>query len=330
MRSIITLFLICLGVIASFDVVGAEKDWRNSWPNTDFSKYNVDLSEILSGGPTKDGIPPIDNPIFIQASQNQVIEPNEPVISIIHNDIAKAYPLRIMMWHEIVNDEIGDLPIAVTFCPLCNASIVYDRRLNNEIYTFGTTGKLRHSDLIMWDRQTESWWQQFSGEAIVGELTGSELTVIPSRLESFKKFLARTDENALLLVPNDQNMRPYGSNPYSRYDGGYPFLYKGDLPENIKPLERVVSLSDRKQAWSFSYLKEHGQITTDENIEITWEAGQVSALDTEWIPNGKDVGNIIVRQNGKDIPYFVEFAFAFYAFHPEAPIHNIENSNINQ
>lgn len=140
---------------------GAENSINmNEWPATDFSNSNIDLNEIISGGPGKDGIPAIDNPIFVALSSYEGIDPHEPVIGVTIGNQSKAYPLRVMIWHEIVNDEIDGVPVAVTYCPLCNTSVVFDRRLDDEVLDFGTTGYLRHSDLIMYDRQTESWWQQ--------------------------------------------------------------------------------------------------------------------------------------------------------------------------
>ena len=109
----------------------------------------------------------------------------EPVVGRIINGKARAYPLRILTWHEIVNDGLGSVPVIVTYCPLCNSAIIFDRRLDGKVLDFGTTGKLRHSDMVMYDRQTENWWQQFLGQGIVGEMTGKRLKTIPARLESF-------------------------------------------------------------------------------------------------------------------------------------------------
>jgi hypothetical protein len=144
-----------------------------SWSNTDFSKSSVDMSEITSGGPRKDGIPSIDKPNFTPASKVD-IPSTVPVISLHLNGDARAYPLGILMSHEIVNDRVGGIPVTVTYCPLCNSAIVFDARLDGMELEFGTSGNLRNSDLVMYDRQTESWWQQFLGEAIVGELTGKK------------------------------------------------------------------------------------------------------------------------------------------------------------
>ena len=190
---------------------------RAEWPRTDFSNASVPLDEIMSGGPQKDGIPPVDDPIFVPVGEATDLTEMEPVIGVTVNGVAKAYPLRILIWHEIVNDEVGGVPVAVTFCPLCNAAMVFDRRVGARVLDFGTTGLLRNSDLVMYDRQTETWWQQFLGAAIVGELNGTVLKVLPARLESWSRFRERAPDG-LVLVPNNPGLRAYGRNPYVGYD----------------------------------------------------------------------------------------------------------------
>ena len=191
--------------------------WKMEWSKTDFSRHSVDYSEIMSGGPPKDGIPPVDDPKFVHVSEAKGLGEREPVIGLVINGDARAYPLRILVWHEIVNDTVGGVPVAVTYCPLCNTALVFDRRLEGRVLDFGTTGKLLKSNLVMYDRQTESWWQQFLGEAIVGELTGARLAMLASRIESLANFRKRAPEGRL-LVPNDPRMRRYGFNPYVGYD----------------------------------------------------------------------------------------------------------------
>lgn len=330
--STIRVGLITTGFLAFFIGQAAHAEpshWQYEWPKTDFSKTTVDYSEIRSGGPPKDGIPPIDDPVFEPASTIADLEPTEPVIGLTVGDETRAYPIRVLMWHEIVNDEIAGVPVSVTFCPLCNAAIVFDRRVNHGgkplVLDFGTTGKLRKSDLVMWDKQTESWWQQFLGTAIVGDLTGVELEVLPARLESWAAFKARAGDAAKVLVPNDRSMRRYGANPYRSYDSlPMPFLYDGEVPDGIAPLARVVSLADKTEAWSLALIKREKEIHTPDGTVLTWTPGQASALDTEVIAEGKDVGNVVARKDGKDVPYFVDFAFAFHAFKPDAPIHKVE------
>ena len=162
----------------------AERFVRMGWAKTDFSQVAIPLSEVMSGGPPRDGIPPIDDPQFQPAAADRTLSAREPVVSIEINGDARAYPLRILIWHEIVNDIVGGKPVTVTYCPLCNAAIVFDRMVDGEAKDFGTTGLLRNSDLIMYDRQTESWWQQFTGKAIAGSQVGSSLKFLPARLES--------------------------------------------------------------------------------------------------------------------------------------------------
>ncbi|UCH76246.1 MAG: DUF3179 domain-containing protein [Rhodospirillales bacterium] len=298
---------------------------RAAWPNTDFGNASVPLDEIFSGGPPRDGIPPIDDPRFVPVPQVTDLTDTEPVIGVVIDGVAKAYPLRILIWHEIVNDVVDDVPVAVTFCPLCNAAMVFDRRVDTRVLDFGTTGMLRNSDLVMYDRQTESWWQQFLGAAIVGELNGTILKVLPSRLESWSRFRKRAPEG-LVLVPNNPAMRAYGRNPYDGYDSSArPFLYDGKTPPGIAPLARVVSLPGRSEAWSLELLRVKRTIALPDGTVMSWEPGQNSALGDGWIPRGQDVGNILVRREvggaWHDVPYFVDFAFAFHAFYPEAKIH---------
>lgn len=297
--------------------------WRQEWLRTDFAKHAVDLAEIVSGGPPRDGIPAIDRPRFAPVRTVE-LPGREPVISFRHGDEARAYPLRILVWHEIVDDTVAGLPVAVTFCPLCNTGSVFDRRLpDGRVLDFGTTGKLRNSDLVMYDRQTESWWQQFTGEAIVGELTGARLTMLPSRLESFARFRQRRPDGLVLLPPAGYR-RSYGRNPYFGYDrAAAPFLYDGPLPVEVAPLARVVRVGE--EAWTLDLVRERRRIDTGELV-VTWEPGQASALDAATIAEGADVGTVVVRRRRadgvlEDAVYSVDFAFAFRAFFPNAALH---------
>ena len=167
--------------------------WR-----TDFSRHSVPFGEIGSGGPGKDGIPAIDHPHFAPADRVDFLRPREPVIELTARGETRGYPLQILIWHEIANDDIRGVPVAVTFCPLCNTAIAFDRRVGGRTLDFGTTGNLRNSDLVMYDRRTESWWQQFGGEAIVGRYTGTRLRQLPTRIVSWAEF-RRRDPNELVL-----------------------------------------------------------------------------------------------------------------------------------
>lgn len=229
---------------------------KGEFPLTDYQKSSIDIEEILSGGPPRDGIPSIDKPEFVSIKQaSDWLDAREPVISVQVNGQAKAYPLQILMYHEIVNDSIAGEPISVTFCPLCNASIVFERTLIEKdasgsniptVLDFGTTGKLRKSDLVMYDRQSETWWQQFTGVGIIGKYTDVMLTRIASQIISFDEF-SKAFPDASVLSQQTGFSRPYGNNPYTGYDSidSNPFLYKGELDPRLPPMERVLSLGEK-------------------------------------------------------------------------------------
>lgn len=290
--------------------------WKHEWPQTDFERHSVPLNEIMSGGPGRDGIPALSDPQFVTIDQKTGIEDREPVIAVeLDGARPRAYPIRYLMWHEIVNDTVGSVPIAVTFCPLCNSAITFDRRHDGEVLTLGVTGKLRKSDMVMYDRESESWWQQAIGEGIVGRHTGAVLTQLPTWMESYAAFKARNPNGLVMAEPPWP--RDYGRNPYVNYDSSYrPFLYSGEKPPHgIPALARVVRVGDR--AWPLERLANVEELT-EAGVTITWTAGKASALDAAQISQGRDVGAIRVRDaGGKDLPHDVMFAFAYHAFWPE-------------
>ncbi len=315
---ILTRVLLAVAVALLAAAVSASPErWRGEWPNTDFTKTTVeDWSEVLSGGPPKDGIPAIDDPVFRPVAAETRLMPREPVIALeIDGEVPRAYPIRYLTWHEIVNDTVGGLPVAVTFCPLCNSGPTFDRRVNGRVLSFGVSGKLRNSDMIMYDRETESWWQQAIGEGIVGEMTGVELDQLPTWMESWGEFAARNPDGLVMDEPGWP--RPYGQNPYVNYDSSErPFLYTGELPpHDIPALARVVRVGDA--AWPVERLRAEGALT-ESGVSLTWAEGQASALDSRAIGEGREVGTIRVRDaQGRDLPHDVMFAFAFHAFFPD-------------
>ncbi|MFC3614941.1 DUF3179 domain-containing protein [Lutimaribacter marinistellae] len=291
--------------------------WSREFPKTDFSQSSIaEWSEIRSGGPPRDGIPALSSPDFVPASQDAKLDEREPVITLdMDGAPARAYPIRYLLWHEIVNDSVSGIPVAVTYCPLCNSALSFDRRTAAGVLEFGVTGKLRHSDMVMYDRQTESWWQQARGEAIVGSLTGTELTLLPSWMESWSAFRQAHPDGLVMAEPSFR--RAYGQNPYRGYDTSrQPFLYTGENPPHgIDPLARVVRVGER--AWPLTRLRESGQLD-EAGLSLTWQSGQASPLDTREIAKGRDVGNIRVQDGqGHDVPHDLLFAFAFHAFWPD-------------
>lgn len=316
--------ILALVITFMFSMTYAQADpnfWKFEWPKTDFSMTSVDFVDILSGGPPKDGIPSIDDPKFWPVAEIKGLEEHEPVISVTVNGETKAYPVRILTWHEIVNDTIGDIPVAVTYCPLCNAAVVFDRTIKGQVSEFGVSGKLRYSDMIMYDRLTESWWQQFTGEAVVGSLLGEKLKIIPSRTESWSRFAKRHPE-ADVLIPGNTYLRQYGANPYVRYDtANRPFLFNGEFPEGIPPLAYVVAVKDIEKPFVISLNKLREELTVERNgVTLTWTDGTRSALDSRQISEGRQIGNVIAKQGDKDIAYDLTFAFVTHAFMPDVTI----------
>ena len=274
--------------------VGPEIVDAESGVSTNFCKHSVDYGEILSGGPPPDGIPPIDNPNFDSLVDGDAwLADVQPVLSLEVNGDARAYPLAILTRHEIVNDEVGGVPVAATFCPLCNAGIVFNREVDGEVLRFGVSGNLRNSDLIMWDNKSLSWWQQFTGQAIVGDKTGTQLEFMPAQLVSWKDFKERYPKGQVLST----NGRNYGINPYAGYDSTEnPFLYLGTPDPRLRATERVLGFFDNENsiAYPLPAIAAAGVVEDtigDMDVVIFYEPGQVSALDQSTIEDSKEVGS---------------------------------------
>ncbi len=312
-------------LLVSFAACAEEPaDWRGEFPIADFDRRSIEYAEIVFDGAVRDSIPPIADPKFVPAAEAEDIGPLEPVLSIGVDGDFRAYPLRILLWHEIVNDVVGGVPVLVSYCPLCNSGVVFDRRVGGRVLEFGNTGRIRHFDMVMYDTATESWWQQFLGEAVMGELTGTRLKVLPARLESLGRFRARAPDG-VVLVPNDTRARPYGLSPYVGMDsaavprGAFPYR----LPEGVPPLARVVVVGG--EAWTVALLRRRERIERD-GLIITWTPGQNSIHDARRIAQGRDVGNVVVQRRTagglEDVAYDVSFAFAFGAFRPDGALHH--------
>jgi hypothetical protein len=270
------------------------------FPKTDFGRRAVPFSEILSGGPPKDGIPAIDQPRYVSiAEADDWLSDQEPVILLEVNGQVRAYPLQILTWHEIVNDALGGVPVAVTFCPLCNTAIAFEGRIDNTHLTFGTTGRLRYSNLVMYDRQTETWWQQATGEAIIGEHTGRRLTALPATIVGWETFKAAHPEGDVLSRDTGHS-RSYGRNPYAGYDDvdRSPFLYVGpETPDRLLPMARVATVELNGEAVAYPYdVMERARVVNDSAggtpLVVFWQPGTASALDSSVIAEGRDVGTV--------------------------------------
>ena len=270
--------------------------------SSDFPDPLVPLDEIISGGPPPDGIPPIDNPVFIDVSDNlDILDPAEPVVALEIDGDARAYPIRAMIWHEIVNDTVGGVPVSVTYCPLCNSAVTYSREINGVETTFGTSGRLFASALVMYDRATESLWTHFDGRAIVGVLAGTELEAIGSPLMAWGDFRDAYPTGQILDWNQTGFDRDYGRNPYEGYDDDttQPFLFRGALDDRGLAKQRVVGIAidGEAVAYDLEFLSvEEASATNivvaDQDLVILWKAGQASALDAGLLDQGRDVGSV--------------------------------------
>jgi len=266
--------------------------------STDFSRHTIPYSEILSGGPPKDGIPAIDAPQFVSVAEaDEWLEDLEPVTVFQDGDEVRIYPFQILIWHEIVNDVVRGRAVTITFCPLCNTAIVFSATVNGQPLDFGTTGRLRYSNLLMYDRQTESWWQQATGEAVIGELVGTQLTLLPSTIISWAE--AQTLYPTAQVLSRETGFdRNYGSNPYVGYDNinNSPFLFEGlETPDPLPAMARVttVVLGGEAVAYPNEILQQVAVVNdTVGGVPVTvfWQPGLASALDSRQIATGQDVG----------------------------------------
>lgn len=300
---IITLsYILLIGTtaIAQKNPRNLEIDWK-----TDTTKTTVSLEEFTALM-QPDGIPPIDEPKFFSIKEaKEVYFEHEPVIAIEANGKAKAYPLSILMFHEIVNDKIGDEYLAITYCPLCNAAMVFDRKneINGEeiIMDFGVSGMLRNSDMVMYDRQTESWWQQFIGEALVGELAGMNLDIYPSMMISLGKF-AESYPNGTVLSTDTGKDFEYGKNPYVGYDNienKQPRLFKGEVDERLPAMERIINIraNGEHKIYPISMIQKKEVINDqfhDQKVVFFYDDGMTSVLDDGNIRKAKKIGSVTV------------------------------------
>ncbi len=204
----------------------------------------VPLEKIVSGGPPKDGIPSIDKPKFLPLEEATFMQDGDIVVGLQHNGITKAYPLKILVWHEIVNDEIGGLPVAVTYCPLCFTNMVFERTIDGNVVEFGTSGKLYNSNLVMYDRLSDSLWSQAMAKGIVGKYSGYELKRVPFDLAYWKEW-KDLYPNALVLSTDTGSTRPYDTDPYGNYyttpEIYFPVEHRDDT---LGPKELVMGLED--------------------------------------------------------------------------------------
>jgi hypothetical protein len=270
--------------------------WRSGVPPAALPEPLIDLAELRSGGPPPDGIPPIDRPRFLRPGDVDGLADDEPVLALEIDGDARAYPVQIMTWHEIVNDTVAGIPVAVTYCPLCNSAVAYDRRLGDRVLDFGTSGLLWNSALVMYDRQTETLWSHFTGEGVFGELTGVELPSFALSTVAWRTW-RDAHPDGLVLSRDTGFDRDYGRNPYPGYDAvdGVPFLFEGEVDGRYTAMTRIVGIEHRGAAVGIPLVDlQAARVATGTvggtELVAWWTPGTASALDTATISAGSDVG----------------------------------------
>ena len=280
----------------------------------DLSNSLIDKSLILAGGPAKNGIPAIDNPLFISPQDATYLNPSDRILGIQINNVSKAYPIAILNWHEIVNDEIKGSQFSITYCPLCGTGVAFSSRVNDKTLNFGVSGLLYNSDVLLYDRQTESLWSQIKSMAISGELQGEKLQKLPITHTSWSNWL-KTHPETTVLSDKTGYARDYSRDPYSGYEKSKAtyFQVTHKAPDYFHPKERVLGLEINNQfkAYPFSEIdKASSTLLTDsfagQNVNIHWDKNNQQASITD--------------STGKEMLAIEGFWFAWFAFHPETEV----------
>ena len=280
----------------------------------DLSNSLIDSSKILAGGPEKDGIPAIDQPHFIKPEQATFLKPGERILGIEINGISKAYPIKILNWHEIVNDRIGNIDYAITYCPLCGTGVAFAANIKDKTLNFGVSGLLYNSDVLLYDRQTESLWSQIKSQAISGEMAGTKLNRLPITHTRWSNWL-QSHPTTKVMSKNTGYARDYEKNPYRGYEKSTAVYFRvtNKAPADYHPKERVIGLEMHGQfkAYPFSEIDKVGKaVFTDslagEKVSIHWDKANQQVK--------------ITNVSGHVIPAIEGFWFAWFAFHPDTEI----------
>ncbi len=274
----------------------------------------IPASQIFSGGPEKDGIPSIDNPEFVRQGDAGFMKNDDRVLGITINGISRAYPVKILNWHEIVNDSIGDVFFTITYCPLCGTGVAFDSNVEGQVLSFGVSGLLYNSDVLLYDRETESLWSQLLSKAVSGKHKGTSLKMLPVMHTTWADW-KRFHPSTLVLSKNTGYRRSYDQDPYSGYEQSrhlyFPVVNKA--PKKYHPKEKVLGLVSEKtyKAYPFIELNKH-------NKESFVDSVNDRSFTIHW--NKKEQSGYVFDEDGLIVPVVQSYWFAWYAFHPETKV----------
>lgn len=278
----------------------------------DGTKYIVHPNKLLSGGPSKDGIPSIDDPEFITIEEaDEFLDDDELVLALDFNGKQRAYPFQILVWHEIVNDKINGKPVLVTYCPLCGTGIVFERLVNEEEIEFGVSGKLYNSNLVMYDRKTDSYWYQVTGQAIIGEFTGTKLKVIDSEVIQWKNF-KQAFPNADVLSRDTGYTRSYGADPYEDYYASSRIIFSVENQDqrlHTKAIVYGIEINGKVKAYPEDVINKREKVTDNFN-----------GVKIEYNRDENDAVTFINLDTSKNIIPIRSFWFAWVAAYPDTEL----------
>lgn len=289
--------------------------FKSEYNGFELANLQVPVEEIEHGGPPRDGIPALADPEVVNAEDASFMRPEDRVIGVTVGSEARAYPIRILNYHEIVNDRLSGRRILVTYCPLCGSGAVFDPRVSGLSLEFGVSGLLYKSDLLMYDRQTESLWSQLGMQAISGELSGEKLTLLPAMHTTWRDWTSRHPESTVLSLKTGY-WRDYSQNPYERYAAAPGVTLLGDaIDQRYPPKELVVGVivDGVSKAYPYPELAKASKTSSAGPIEDS-VAGQT--LKVHFDP---DSGSVNVRNaSGEPVPTVISYYFAWMAFYPDS------------
>lgn len=305
------LVLLCgLLLVVAPTIADARADRLNGF---DLSNPLVPRKLIKSGGPPRDGIPSIDKPRFVSAENADHLVDTDRILGVKLAGIAKAYPIKILNYHEIVNDHFDDRPVAVTFCPLCGSGIAFDAQVGGQRRDFGVSGLLYNSDVLMYDRQTDSLWSQIMGQAVTGEARGTTLSALPVRHTTWADWLQRHPDTLVLDEPRFMR-RNYAVDPYLGYAKSNRLWAPVAYRDKRYPAKAVVVgaiINGQAHAWPFAELPDDGHVV------VHTVGGQTVKLEYDHAAQAAAV----LDGDGREIPSFTAFWFAWVAFHPDTGVY---------